>query len=155
MPRPIPQYDAVLSFRGPHEFLGNFYARPIVVGPKHVKLVGNPWTFPSVENAYQALKSSDLRDWRPFQTCSPAAAKKMGYAVRLRPDWEELKVPLMLCLLRCKFEDSFCRGLLRATGNAILIEGNDWNDPFWGYDIKKGVGQNMLGQLLMKVRAEL
>ena len=36
------------------------------------------------------------------------------------------------------------------TGDAILIEGNWWNDKFWG--VCKGEGCNMLGQILMEVR---
>lgn len=34
-----------------------------------------------------------------------------------------------------------------------LIEGNAWNDTFWG--VCNGVGENWLGQLLMERRAEL
>ena len=34
------------------------------------------------------------------------------------------------------------------------VEGNDWQDTFWGFDFNLGYGKNMLGQLLMKIRAE-
>lgn len=39
------------------------------------------------------------------------------------------------------------------TGNAELIEGNTWNDTFWG--VCNGEGENNLGKLLMKVRTNL
>ncbi|MBR4196328.1 MAG: hypothetical protein IKQ95_06420 [Synergistaceae bacterium] len=44
---------------------------------------------------------------------------------------------------------------LLATKQALLVEGNDWEDTFWGFDVNLGYGRNMLGQLLMKIRAEL
>jgi predicted NAD-dependent protein-ADP-ribosyltransferase YbiA (DUF1768 family) len=45
------------------------------------------------------------------------------------------------------------RGLLLATGNAELIEGNDWGDTIWG--VYQGQGENRLGKILMKIRQEL
>lgn len=45
--------------------------------------------------------------------------------------------------------------LLLDTGDAILEEGNHWNDTFWGVRLKNGQGQNHLGKILMQVRMEL
>ena len=45
------------------------------------------------------------------------------------------------------------REQLLATGEAQLIEGNTWNDTFWG--VCKGKGQNWLGRILVEVREEL
>ena len=42
---------------------------------------------------------------------------------------------------------------LVATGDEELIEGNDWNDRYWG--VCRGVGQNKLGQTLQRIRSEL
>jgi predicted NAD-dependent protein-ADP-ribosyltransferase YbiA (DUF1768 family) len=42
---------------------------------------------------------------------------------------------------------------LLETGDAELIEGNDWGDTFWG--VCGGKGNNFLGKLLMEVRKEL
>lgn len=42
-----------------------------------------------------------------------------------------------------------------ATGGEDLVEGNRWNDKFWGVCLKTGRGENWLGKLLMQVRAEL
>jgi DNA-binding NtrC family response regulator len=58
-------------------------------------------------------------------------------------------------LLMIKFggkEPLLTRALL-ATGEAALIEGNSWNDTFWG--VYNGSGENHLGRLLVKVREEL
>ena len=43
--------------------------------------------------------------------------------------------------------------MLIKTGDQELIEGNYWNDTYWG--VCKGVGQNKLGKILMRVREEL
>lgn len=58
-------------------------------------------------------------------------------------------------LLRIKFSgiDPFLTRALLETGDAELIEGNTWNDTFWG--VCNGEGENNLGRLLMKVREEL
>lgn len=55
-------------------------------------------------------------------------------------------------ILRVKFSDPTLRKLLLDTGNAKLIEGNTWNDTFWG--VCRGKGQNNLGLILQKLRAE-
>ena len=39
------------------------------------------------------------------------------------------------------------------TGDQELIEGNYWNDTFWG--VCEGKGQNHLGKILMQIREEL
>jgi len=49
-----------------------------------------------------------------------AAAKRAGRATELRPDWEEIKLQVMLCALRGKFAlELFC-GLERSTGRSVL-----------------------------------
>ena len=80
-----------------------------------------------------------------------------------------MKLQVMLDLLRIKFtpivmkprslgpstlalQDTLAYKLLM-TREAELIEGNDWNDYFWGQCM--GVGDNHLGKLLMQVRKEL
>ena len=56
--------------------------------------------------------------------------------------------------LRAKFEQhpDLARNLV-ATGDARLVEESNM-DAFWGIG-KKGIGQNMLGVLLMEVRSSL
>ena len=60
----------------------------------------------------------------------------------------------MLDVVRAKFDQhpDLAQKLL-ATGDEELVEGNDWGDIYWG--VYKGHGKNMLGKILMRVRAEL
>lgn len=43
--------------------------------------------------------------------------------------------------------------MLLETGDAVLEEGNDWGDTFWG--ICDGKGENHLGKILMHTREKL
>jgi ribA/ribD-fused uncharacterized protein len=131
-------------FSGKYRFLSNFY-------PCNVEFEGR--TYPSTENAYQAAKTPDVYTRNEFVAMSASQAKKFGRRIRIRSDWESVKVGIMLDLLRKKFARGAIRDQLIATGDAELIEGNHWGDRFWG--VCNGVGENMLGKLLMQVREEL
>jgi len=125
------------EFSGPYSFLSNFYVEP---DGSHV------------EGEYQASKSP-LAASR-FIGLSPYQAKTLGREIKLRKDWEKVKFGTMLRLVRRKFQDH--PGLaakLEATGDQPLIEGNHWNDTYWG--VCDGVGENNLGIILMMVRYEL
>lgn len=134
------------SFVGDFAFLSNFYKK---------KMVWEGITYPTSEHAFQAAKSLDVG----FRTAvsmaeTPTLAKRMGRAVLLRPDWEEVKIPVMRSVLERKFRDgNVLAGKLIATRDHLLIEGNGWGDRFWG--VCRGEGQNWLGILLMARRAEL
>jgi ribA/ribD-fused uncharacterized protein len=112
------------------------------------------WVYPSVEHAYQAAKTSNLRKREKIR-CAPtsAYAKQLGKRVPMRPEWEGIKLNVMEDLLRKKFAINPFRDALINTGGAELVEGNVWNDVYWG--VCKGVGENHLGKLLMKLRLEL
>lgn len=56
-------------------------------------------------------------------------------------------------LLIQKFEDEQLKIDLLDTGDVELIEGNTWDDTFWG--VCNGVGTNWLGRLLMEIRSNL
>jgi len=137
----------ITRFRGTWSFLSNFFPALIVLNGK---------TYPTVEHAYQAAKTVREEERVAIrQAPSPAQAKRLGQRVTLRPDWEQVKLGIMLDLLRRKFQDPALRRKLLSTGNAPLIEGNHWGDRFWGCVLEKGrwVGKNHLGRLLMRVRA--
>ena len=137
--------NVINSFRGEYFFLSNFYS---------CKVVYENIRFPSVEHAFQAAKTLDIES-RIALSCAPtaAAAKKGGRAVKLRPDWESVKVQVMLDCLREKFKNPALRQKLIDTCDSELIEGNNHGDRFWGQ--VNGEGKNMLGKLLMQVRKEL
>jgi N-glycosidase YbiA len=142
----MPGTDRVDSFTCEHAFLSNFYE--VLVSYEGI-------TYPSVEHAFQAQKTLDEAERRKIATCgSPGRAKGLGRKVRLRKDWESVKVDLMTQLVRIKFmADADLRERLLRTGDAELIEGNSWNDRFWG--VSGGQGKNWLGRILMQVRDEL
>jgi ribA/ribD-fused uncharacterized protein len=71
-----------------------------------------------------------------------------------RPDWDDVKIEIMLGILRAKAEQhEYVRRKLLETGERELVE-NSWRDSFWGWGPDRD-GMNMLGTLWMKVRAEL
>lgn len=133
------------SFKGEYRFLSNFW--PCEIEWEGIK-------YPSTENAYQAAKTLDLSDRQKIASMKPGEAKKFGRKVRMREDWDEIKLKVMEDINRIKFTSS--RELekkLVLTNGQELIEGNNWNDTFWG--VCKGKGQNNLGKILMKIRNDL
>ncbi len=140
------QHESIESFSCEHAFLSNFYPSVIVF---------EGISYPTVEHAFQAMKCVDAVDRRKIATCgSPGRAKQLGKRVKLRKDWEAVKVGIMQQMVRLKFQvHADLRDLLLATGDAELIEGNTWNDRFWG--VCGGFGKNQLGRILMQVRDEL
>jgi N-glycosidase YbiA len=132
------------SFQGEHRFLSNFW-------PVEVQLDGI--AYPSVEHAYVASKTLDLVARRDIPNMAAGAAKRYGRKLRLRSDWNDVRLGVMAKLVLQKFQVPELAAKLRATGSTELVEGNTWGDTFWG--VCDGVGQNNLGKILMAVRAEL
>jgi predicted NAD-dependent protein-ADP-ribosyltransferase YbiA (DUF1768 family) len=56
-------------------------------------------------------------------------------------------------LCRQKFAIPWLRNKLLQTEDWLLVEGNAWNDTFWGQC--RGVGENNLGRILMAIRHEI
>jgi ribA/ribD-fused uncharacterized protein len=136
--------EAFNEFTGKYRFLSNFY-------PAKVKLDGV--TYPTVENAYQASKTTDKKMRVQFKYVSPTDAKWLGRRIELRPGFDNIKVKIMFDLVKQKFEDPELAKMLVGTKDSLLIEGNNWGDTFWG--ICNNVGKNHLGRILMQVRKEL
>lgn len=132
-------------FIGKNYFLDNFYQTPC----EYEGVI-----YSTSEHAFQAAKSLDpkIRDIISIIP-SPSQAKSFGRKISpLRDDWEQVKVSVMEEVLRSKFRNDDLRQRLLNTGDAILIEGNNHRDKFWG--VYKGEGKNMLGTLLMQLREE-
>ena len=139
--------DKIRSFKGKYFFLSNFY--PVKVMYKCV-------TYKSSEAAFQAQKTTDGNIRDGIATLDASDAKRVGRRVVLRPDWEEIKDHEMEEIVRAKFEQNKdLRKKLVDTKDAVLVEGNTWNDRYWGVDEKTGEGQNHLGKILMKIRSEM
>lgn len=131
------------SFRDEYFFLSNFY-------PVEIKLDGI--VYPNAETAFQAQKTMDAEERRKFSMLkNPVQAKRLGRKVKLRDDWEEVKLDIMTEIVSQKFlQHPHLIEMLLQTGDEELVEGNKWNDRFWG--VCKGKGENNLGKILMKIR---
>lgn len=131
------------NFKGKYYFLSNFYER---------KIVCFGLAFKNSEAAFQAMKCPERM--KEFCELSASDAKALGRRVQLRPDWEEVKESVMYGVCYAKFSQNEDLGQrLIDTGDAELIEGNDWNDTTWG--VCNGVGENKLGKILMSLRLTL
>ena len=134
-------------FRGPYNFLSNFYYSPFIDG--------NGLMWKTVEHYYQAQKAKDFYNKvNIMETETPSEAKKLGSKVSLRPDWTIAeRVKVMKRALRMKFDQNRkIKQKLIDTHPEELVEGNDWGDIFWGQ--VNGKGQNFLGKLLMILRKD-
>lgn len=135
------------SFSGPYRFLSNFYPAPVYL---------DGIEYPTVEHAYQAAKTTNLGvRWKILETLEPKDVRRIGRRLPdLREDWDTVRISVMEGLLRQKFASGSTLGnLLIGTRTANLVEGNWWGDRFWG--VCEGSGENNLGKLLMKIRADL
>lgn len=122
-----------------------------------VKIVLNGIEFPSIEHAYMSAKSDDI-EWKNFCSNSNNKAgdvKRQSRNVKLKPNWDEIKLKVMEECVTQKFTQEPFKTKLLETGNEHIQEGNMWNDKFWGVCLKTNKGENNLGKLIMKVRASL
>jgi len=131
-----------------HREFSNFAAFPF-------DLDGKRW--PSVEHYYQAQKFADPELQKTIrQAEKPPIAKSLGdkNKASIRADWESVKDEVMERAVRRKFElRAELRLLLLSTGDEELQEAAP-TDYYWGVG-RDGNGQNKLGLILMRLRAEL
>ncbi len=120
-----------------------------------VFLKGKRWR--TSEHYFQAQKFEGTEHEEAVRMCNkPSEAANMGRSRKLplRRDWESVKDEIMLEAVRAKFtQHEDLKQILLGTGEALLVE-HTANDSYWG-DAGDGSGKNMLGQILMRVRAEL
>jgi ribA/ribD-fused uncharacterized protein len=131
-----------------HREFSNFAAFPIEI---------DGWRWPSVEHFYQAQKFTDPALHKRIRELPNAPAAK-NFAdknkAHIRPDWDAVKDDVMLRAARAKFgQHAPLREMLLATGDEELIESAP-TDYYWG-EGRDGTGQNKLGRILERVRAEL
>jgi ribA/ribD-fused uncharacterized protein len=142
--------DAVYFYTPLYYVFDNFSAYTVTLWNK---------TFMTAEHAYQ---------WRKFSDSSPEIAQLIAaapspYAVKkisdahknLVPDaWHEQKKVVMEEILRAKLaqhENVLCK--LKETHQKNIYE-NSPTDGYWGVGVN-GDGENILGELWMKLRDEL
>lgn len=135
-----------MFFRGKYSFLSNFFP---------VKIFFQGLEYPTVENAFQAAKTTDETLRRQFQNISPSEAKKLGKTLPLREDWNEVRIQTMAELLAIKFSHIELRKKLLQTCG-VLVEDNYWHDNFWGRctcdRCSSKLSENLLGKMLTALR---
>lgn len=135
-----------MRFRGEYAFLSNMYERPV-----RMAVGGQVLEFACAEAAFQAHK--DPSRAREFVGLDGRTAKSLGRKVNLPADWDLRRIQAMEDVIRAKFSNLDLVGRLLATGDEPILEENSWGDRYWG--VCNGVGENRLGEILMKIRAEL
>ena len=84
-----------MEFRNKYNFLSNSYPVNITI---------DDITYPSVENAYQAMKCENPDDRYAFVGISPTEAKRFGQSVKMKQDFKRHRVKIMEKLLHEKFK---------------------------------------------------
>jgi ribA/ribD-fused uncharacterized protein len=129
----------------------NFSPHPIIIGGKG---------YSTSEHYYQSKKfEGTIYEEQVRLAPTPAQAAVMGRdkSLPLRADWEVAKDHYMRVALYAKFKcNDYLYERLMCTGDAHLEERTK-NDSYWGTgsDSAGGTGKNMLGILLMELRAKL
>ncbi len=144
----IETSNAIYGFFGKYRFLSNFHLCDI--------LMPDGFTYPSSENAYMAMKTTDMGVRLALSACTPKEARKIGInpnKIKLDRHWEEMKLGIMEDILRVKFNLPGLKPMLTATDPKYLEETNWWGDKYWG--VCENEGENHLGKILMKIRQDL
>lgn len=135
----------------PYGCFSNFYHNLVVID-------GVEW--PTIEHYFQAQKFPDHPEAR--EEIRLAKTPKMAKSISFKKYsnifnaewWDTIKIDIMYLGLKHKFScNEELKNILISTKDAILIEYSK-KDSYWGNG-GDGSGKNMLGNLLMKLRAEL
>jgi len=114
---------------------------------------GEHW--PTSEHYFQAQKfAGTIHEEQVRLASSASEAARIGRDRNLpmRADWEDVKLEAMRSALRHKFDSHpHLVRLLLSTGDEEIIEETS-DDYYWGCGTNRH-GQNMLGKLLMELRA--
>lgn len=142
--------DSIYFFTVPFEPLNNWSPHGV-----------NIWdvNFSTSEHAFQWKKFSEIEPNVANEILtarSPYIVFKIAKANKDKKpkDWHERKVSIMAEILKAKLEQhEDVQDALKRTGDRKIIE-NSPVDSFWGIGPNKD-GQNMLGNLWMKIRDSL
>lgn len=137
----------ISEFRGDNRWLSNFHAAVILADEK---------IYPTTEHFYQSKRALTIEDeLAVISQETPFKAMHFGRDLtNQRPfeEWAKLRLGIMrrASLLKYTQHLDLARCLV-ATGDEELVEGNSWNDIFWG-QCPIGTGENWLGRILMETR---
>lgn len=153
----------ISNFRGAYHFLSNFYPCSIILKDMVLNTgkMGNI-KLPSSEHYFHLIKAREFGDYecvnKIISAPTPSKAKSLGRSAKIKNDysldkWNRDRIGFMREVLFEKFTQNLdLKQKLIDTAPHILVEGNTWNDSFWGYDLNKEYGKNWLGILLMELR---
>jgi ribA/ribD-fused uncharacterized protein len=136
----------------PYGAFSNLFRRPVMF---------EDTAFATAEHAYQAGKARrpEVRAWL-MAAPSPALLAMAAHGLYqwdITPSWSRIKFGRMRAVLHAKFtQHDDLREILLSTGSARLVESaavDNAVNRLWGE--VNGVGKNMLGVLLMELRAQL
>lgn len=109
------------------------------------------FTWHSAEQFYQASKFTDEAIIKKIKACqNPFRCAAIGQTreFKIRDDWEEIKIDVMARAIRARFDQhpELAEILKRSKGT---LYDHSAADSFWG------IGSNVTGKLLMKIRDDL
>jgi ribA/ribD-fused uncharacterized protein len=148
----------ITRFRDEHFFLSSMYPLPKGVETTDGLVVD------SVEIGYQASKfTSPDAQKTVLEALDGYRAKRIAREMQndgleLRQDWETARLEVMRWFVWQKFgRNESEAALLLGTKDQEIIEGNTWNDQYWGAsplakEVELYEGRNNLGLLLMQGR---
>lgn len=137
----------IWRFDGEHAFLANRFPSPIAM---------DGLTFGNAEAAFWAASCADESGRRAVADARLTNVREVAKRHARRQDWEDVRMSAMEDVVRAKFrQNEELARKLDATGNARLVWTNSIPDTYWGEDRYACVGENHLGEILMKVREEL
>jgi ribA/ribD-fused uncharacterized protein len=143
-------------------WLSNFEGGPVEMPDPHT---GERTTYPSKEHALMCHKTvnHDDHEWiraakEPKEAKSRGGPRgQRGRKVELRADWDQIKLGVMVEILRRWYgaNPEYAQRLC-ATGQRLIVEDSP-RDAIWGIRSRGGrlAGTNLLGRAHMTLRAEL
>lgn len=142
----------VREFRGEYAFLSNYYTAPFEW--RSIRFTSGEQAFSYAKTFVCAPHRQDIFQRNILAAQTPGDAKKFGRAVPMTDVsvWDSTKIQYMREIIHAKFSADGVSlvGPLLNTGAMMLVEGNTWNDTFWGRC--GGKGYNHLGVILMEER---
>ncbi len=109
------------------------------------------------EHVYHTEKFTDpeiIQKIKEAKSAHDAFKLSREYEDRVRSDWLDIRVAIMEEIIRAKVaQHPYVKKKLLETENKEIVE-DSWLDNFWGWGPNKD-GQNQLGKIWMKIRAEI
>lgn len=134
------------SFSGNLDFLSNMYMCDIALPSGRV--------YTCAESYYLSFKTTNLEIRKKIHD-----ERMNGYEVKalfknkpflIRPNWNDIRLQIMINVLIRKFENKTLRFKLQNIDDSLLVEHNTWGDTYYG--ICNGKGENYLGRALKYIK---